>query len=143
MIHYVLRRLLLILPTLMGIMVINFIIVQAAPGGPVDQMIAKLRGFGSDVTMRVSGSSTSFGEGSLFESSTGGTGVESKYAGAQGLDPDFVKELEQLYGFDQPAHVRFWKMIKSYVRFDFGQSYFKDRNVMDLVLDKLPVSISL
>lgn len=142
MIHYALRRLLLILPTLMGIMVINFIIVQAAPGGPVDQMIAKLRGFGSDVTARVSGSSAGFGESSSFENMAS-SGGDSKYAGAQGLDPDFVKELEQLYGFDQPAHVRLWKMIKSYVQFDFGQSYFKDQNVMDLILDKLPVSISL
>jgi microcin C transport system permease protein len=143
MIHYALRRLLLIIPTLMGIMIINFIIVQAAPGGPVDQMIAKLRGFGSDVTARVSGSSTGFGESSSFENNTAHTGGESKYAGAQGLDPDFVKELEKLYGFDQPAHVRLWKMIKSYIQFDFGQSYFKDQNVIDLILDKLPVSISL
>jgi microcin C transport system permease protein len=132
MLAYVIRRLLLIIPTLFGIMVINFAIVQFAPGGPVEQMVAQVRGTAVDATSRVAG-----GAG---DSAQGGS---TRYRGAQGLDPKLVAEIEQLYGFDKPAHERFWLMLKQYVQFDFGRSFFRDRSVVELVLEKMPVSISL
>ena len=132
MLAYVIRRLLLIIPTLFGIMVINFAIVQFAPGGPVEQMVAQVRGTAVDATSRVAG-----GAG---DSAQGGT---TRYRGAQGLDPKLVAEIEQLYGFDKPAHERFWLMLKQYVQLDFGRSFFRDRSVVELVLEKMPVSISL
>lgn len=130
---YIIRRLLLIVPTLVGIMVINFAIVQFAPGGPVEQMIAQLRGTDVSATARVSG-----GGGDL----AAGSG-RSDSRGARGLDPAFVAELQKLYGFDKPAPERFWLMMKQYAQFDFGRSFFRDRSVVDLVLEKMPVSISL
>jgi len=132
MLAYVIRRLLLIIPTLFGIMVINFAIVQFAPGGPVEQMVAQVRGTAVDATSRVAG-----GAG---DSAQGGS---TRYRGAQGLDPKLVAEIEQLYGFDKPAHERFWLMLKQYVQLDFGRSFFRDRSVVELVLEKMPVSISL
>ncbi len=144
MFHYILRRLALIVPTLFGIMVVNFVIIQAAPGGPVEQMIAQVQGLDVDATARVTGagSGETVSSGAQ-QSAQGGNGGESKYRGAQGLDPDFIAQIEKMYGFDKPAHERFWMMIKNYVVFDFGESYFRDREVVDLVLDKMPVSISL
>jgi len=143
MFAYILRRLALVIPTLFGIMVINFIIVQAAPGGPVEQMIAKIQGLDVSATARISGSNQ--GEVRTGSNAPQAThqNIQSKYRGAQGLDPTFIAEIEKMYGFDKPAHERFWMMIKNYVVFDFGQSYFQDRDVVDLVLDKMPVSISL
>ena len=138
MLAYALRRLLLIVPTLFGIMVVNFIIVQAAPGGPVEQVLAKIQGLDVEATARVSGAG-----GSEVGGQTAGRGAPSKYRGAQGLDPDFIKEIEQQFGFDKPAHERFFMMIGNYARFDFGDSFFRDRSVFDLVVDKMPVSISL
>lgn len=145
MLNYLLRRLLLIIPTLFGIMVLNFIIVQAAPGGPVEQVIAKLQGHATDSTSRISGSSSEnmasqmqHGDKAMTDS-----GATSRYKGAQGLDPDFIKELEVQFGFDKPMHERFFLMIKNYAMFDFGKSYFRDARVVDLVLEKMPVSISL
>lgn len=135
MLAYILRRLLLIVPTLFGILLINFIIIQAAPGGPVDQMIAKLEGVNAaagGATGRISGSG-----GEL--ASSGG----SHYRGGQGLDPELVKEIERMYGFDKPAPERFWIMLKNYVHLDFGSSFFRDAKVTDLIIEKLPVSISL
>jgi len=141
MLAYIIRRLLLIVPTLFGIMVVNFLIVQAAPGGPVEQMIAKVQGTAIDATARVSGAG---GEIAPQGAKAQGPGTSAnKYRGAQGLDPEFIKDLERMYGFDKPAHERFWMMMKNYAVFDFGDSYFRDRKVMDLVLDKMPVSISL
>jgi microcin C transport system permease protein len=140
---YVVRRLLLMIPTLFGIMLINFIIVQAAPGGPVEQAIAQITGQGSAITERVTHSGS--GE-TLSQPSTPATqsqGTQSRYRGAQGLDPEFIKELEQRFGFDKPMHERFFKMMGDYMTFDFGKSFFRDRSVVDLVLDKMPVSISL
>lgn len=138
MIHYILKRLLLIIPTLFGIMLLNFLIVQAAPGGPVEQMIAKVQGIGTDATSRFSGA------GNEETQMTGaGAGAESKYRGAQGLDPEFIAELEKQYGFDKPIHERFFLMIGNYMRFDFGESYYRDTGVLELVAEKLPVSISL
>lgn len=135
MLAYILRRLLLIVPTLFGILLINFIIIQAAPGGPVDQMIAKLEGVNAaagGATGRIAGSG-----GELAPS--GG----SHYRGGQGLDPELVKEIERMYGFDKPAPERFWIMLKNYVHLDFGSSFFRDAKVTDLIIEKLPVSISL
>ncbi len=134
---YIIRRLLLMIPTLFAIMVINFTIIHVAPGGPVEQIIAQLTGTGADITGRVT--RTDVGETLQRASSTGDSG----YRGAQGLDPDFVKELERRFGFDKPVHERFFNMIGNYLRFDFGDSFFKDQSVIDLVLDKMPVSISL
>ncbi|MEJ1298377.1 MAG: microcin C ABC transporter permease YejB [Candidatus Sedimenticola sp. (ex Thyasira tokunagai)] len=140
---YILRRLLLIIPTLLAIMVINFIVIQIAPGGPVEQAIAELTGEGSAITDRItrSGGDSLTGGGKRAVDIAAGGG--SKYRGAQGLDPEFIKELEVRFGFDKPIHVRFMEMMKNYVVFDFGDSFFRDRKVVDLVLDKMPVSISL
>ena len=142
MFAYIVRRLLLIPPTLLGIMLINFAIIQFAPGGPVEQMIAQVTGTGVDATQRISG-----GGGEMVQSrptpAGGDAGVTSKYRGAQGLDPEFIKHLEKMFGFDKPPHERFLKMLGDYLRFDFGTSYFRDRKVVELVIDKLPVSISL
>ncbi len=130
MLAYILRRLLLIIPTLLGILLLNFIIIQAAPGGPVEQMIAKLEGF-EGATSRISGGGA--------EVSVAG----SNYRGAQGLDPELVKEIEKMYGFDKSAPERFWLMLKSYAQLDFGNSFFRDAKVVDLIVEKMPVSISL
>ncbi|MCU1717449.1 microcin C ABC transporter permease YejB [Pseudomonas sp. 5P_3.1_Bac2] len=130
MLAYIFRRLLLIIPTLFGILLINFIIIQAAPGGPVDQMIAKLEGF-DGATSRVAGGGA--------EVSVAG----SNYRGAQGLDPELIAEIEKMYGFDKSAPERFWLMIKSYAQLDFGSSFFRDASVIDLIIEKMPVSISL
>ncbi len=139
---YILRRLLLIIPTLFGIMLINFIIVQAAPGGPVERLIAQMQNIGSGATSHIGGSARGdFAGGSA--SITANTGGNSAYRGAQGLDPAFIKELEKMYGFDKPAHERFWLMMWDYLRFDFGKSFYRDRSVTELVLEKMPVSISL
>ena len=140
---YVLRRLLLIIPTLLGIMLVNFVVVQVAPGGPVEQAIAELTGEGANITDRISR-----GGGDSLPAKTGNASLGQRssantYRGAQGLDPEFIAELEQRFGFDKPIHERFWLMLKSYVRFDFGESFFRDRAVVDLVLEKMPVSISL
>jgi microcin C transport system permease protein len=140
MLAYIVRRLFLIIPTLLGIMVINFVVIQAAPGGPVEQLVAQIEGRAVEATARVTGAGG--GEVSQSGGSAGG-GESSRYRGAQGLDPDFIKEIEQLYGIDKPAHERFFQMLGQYIRFDFGTSYFRDETVVDLVLDKLPVSISI
>lgn len=134
---YVLRRLLLIIPTLIGILTINFIIVQAAPGGPVEQTIAQLQGITIGATARVSGAQSDLSTPSSTNSS------DSAYRGASGLDPAIIKEIEALYGFDKPAYQRFWIMLKSYAVLDFGKSLFSDKPVVDLIIEKLPVSISL
>lgn len=139
---YIIRRLLLIIPTLLLIMLVNFLVVQAAPGGPVEQMIANLTGQGADITTRV----TQGGAGENMQAGnkpvTGG-GSASKYRGAQGLDPEFIADLEKQFGFDKPLHERFFSMLKNYLSFDFGDSFFQDRSVIELVKDKMPVSISL
>ena len=134
---YILRRLLLIVPTLLGIMAINFVIVQAAPGGPVEQTLAKIKGDAVSATARVSGT----GDSGI--SSSSGSDSSSRYRGARGLDPDIVAEIEKLYGFDKPAHERFFGMLGDYLRFDFGDSFFRDTSVVGLIIEKMPVSISL
>lgn len=143
--QYILKRLLLIFPTLFGIMLINFLLVQAAPGGPVEQVIAKLQGLSVDSTARISGSGLSeTGPQHAYNQVAGsGSSANSKYRGAQGLDPDFIAELEKQFGFDKPLHERFFLMMGNYLTFDFGDSYYRDTPVTQLILEKLPVSISL
>ena len=130
MLAYIFRRLLLIIPTLFGILLINFIIIQAAPGGPVEQAIAKLEGF-EGATSRIAGGGSEVATGS------------NSYRGGQGLDPDLIAEIERLYGFDKPPAERFWIMLSNYLRLDFGESFFRDAKVTDLIIEKMPVSISL
>mgnify|MGYP006102536901 FL=1 len=138
MISYFLRRLILIIPTLFGIILLNFIIIQFAPGGPVESTIARLQGIDVGATERISG-----GMKDGLESQNNFISSNNTYVGAQGLDPSIIAEIEKMYGFDQPPHIRFYKMIKNYLVFDFGDSFFQDRKVIDIVLEKLPVSISL
>ena len=140
---YILRRLLLMIPTLLGILLINFVIVQAAPGGPVEQMVLKLTtpGAAGGGASRVSGPSTDFGGanvGSLQQS-----GAAASYRGAQGIDPDLLAEIKKQYGFDKPPAERFFAMLRSYLAFDLGTSFFRDQKVTELIVEKMPVSISL
>ena len=140
---YIIRRLLLIIPTLFAIMVINFAVIHIAPGGPIEQIIAEMTGQGS-ITERV----TRTGTGEILEQSVGqaeqiGTEATSRFRGAQGLDPEFIRELEERFGFDKPLHERFLQTMKNYILFDFGESFFRDQKVTDLVFEKMPVSISL
>jgi microcin C transport system permease protein len=137
MLAYVIRRLLLIIPTLFAIMVVNFVVIQAAPGGPIDQLVAQLEGRAISATARVSG-----GSGETVSSGVKVGGSEQTRA-SRGIDPDLLKQLERLYGFDKPPVERFMLMMRSYLTFDFGSSFFRDRKVMDLIGEKLPVSISL
>jgi microcin C transport system permease protein len=129
---YILRRLLLMIPTIVGIMGISFLVVQFAPGGPVEQVIAQIQG--SDSGDRLGGSSD-------FQQLGGGE--ESRYRGAQGLDPELIERLEKQFGFDKPPLTRFLEMMWNYARFDLGESFFRNTSVIDLIIDKLPVSISL
>ncbi|WP_321343640.1 microcin C ABC transporter permease YejB [Breoghania sp.] len=139
---YILRRLLLMIPTIVGIMAINFAIIQFAPGGPVEQIIAKLQGTDVSATARISGGGGDFG-GQQAQSGGGGESGSSSYRGAQGLDPEFIASLEKQFGFDKPPLTRFGEMLLNYASFDFGESYFRDISVIDLIKEKLPVSISL
>lgn len=134
---YILKRLLLIIPTLWGIITINFFIIQAAPGGPVEQMLAKLSHMEVSATSRVSGAA----QGD-FSAQSGGEG-ESKYRGAQGLDPELIAQIEKLYGFDKPMWERYLIMLKNYLLFDFGESFYHDKQVLEVIYEKMPVSISL
>ncbi len=143
MLGYIARRLLLMIPTILGIMLISFVIIQFAPGGPVERIIAQLQGQDSSATSRISGGGGDLGGGSQSPGGGGGDSTSSRYRGAQGLDPQFIKQLETQFGFDKPAHERFFKMIWDYARFDFGKSYFRDISVLELIKEKLPVSISL
>ncbi len=126
---YIARRLLLMIPTLIGVLLINFVIVQFAPGGPVEQIMAQVQGTADLSTSRFSG--------------VAGDEVSGESRGARGLDPAYVAELEAQFGFDRPAHERFLKMLGDYARFDFGESFYRDQTVLELIADKLPVSISL
>ncbi|MCO7610681.1 microcin C ABC transporter permease YejB [Pseudomonas chlororaphis] len=123
---YILRRLLLIIPTLLIILLVNFVIVQAAPGGPVEQAIARLQGIGGGAV-----------GGSADAMSSNGSRA------SRGLDPKLIQDIEKQYGFDKPAHERLWLMLKSYARLDFGKSFFRGATVTDLILEKMPVTISL
>jgi microcin C transport system permease protein len=141
---YILRRILLIIPTVLGIMAISFAIVQFAPGGPVEKVIAQLTGTDVAATARISGEAGGdFGQRADADRTGSDQAITSKYRGAQGLDPEFVKSLEKQFGFDKPPLERFGLMLWNYIRFDFGDSYFRDISVIELVLEKMPVSISL
>ena len=133
MLAYTLRRILLMVPTLFAILLVNFVIIQAAPGGPVDQLIAQLKCTASGALERVSGGGS--------EVST--TTSLNQTRGARGLDPAFIKELQKLYGFDKPPVERFWIMVRNYLSFNLGTSFYSGRPVTELILQRLPVSISL
>ena len=133
MLHYILRRLLLIPLTLFGMLLLNFAIIQFAPGGPVEQLIGE-----GDATGRISGN-----VGSELQTDQGNGDDRTPYRGSRGLDPELIAQLEAQFGFDKPAHQRFFIMLGDYLRFDFGDSFFRGRPVIDLVIEKLPVSISL
>jgi microcin C transport system permease protein len=139
---YIARRLLLMIPTLFGIMLISFTVVQFAPGGPIERIIAQLSGADTGGSSRVSGPSSDFGARGQIRSGPADA-ASSKYRGAQGLDPEFIASLEKQFGFDKPAYERFGLMLWNYSRFDFGKSYFRDTSVLALIKEKLPVSISL
>jgi microcin C transport system permease protein len=130
---YLIRRLLLVIPTLFGIIAINFFVVQFAPGGPVEQMIAELKGHGAGVTSRMTGA------GGAETMPTG----DGAYRGARGLDPHMVADIKKMFGFDKPAPERFALMLRGYLTFDFGRSFFRDKPVLQLIEEKMPVSISL
>ena len=133
MARYITRRLLLLFPTLIGIITLNFFIVQLAPGGPVDQMIAQLTGQVGGASSRIAGAQSA---PMPMEGTT-------QYAGAVGLDPELIKAIEKQFGFDKPLHERYFKMLKEYLVFELGESYYQGRPVIDLVRERLPVSISL
>ena len=139
---YIARRILLMIPTLFGILFVSFVVVQFAPGGPVERVIAQLSGADTGGTSRISG-----GGGDIAAragpTGAGANAVNSRYRGAQGLDPDFIKSLEKQFGFDKPAPERFALMLWNFARFDFGKSYFRDVSVLQLIKEKLPVSMSL
>ena len=143
MLAYIARRLLLMVPTLFGIMVVNFIVVQAAPGGPVELMIARIKGQAAEATARVGGSATGETAAPQMPGAAPGGDGSSTYRGARGLDPELIRQLERQFGFDRPAHERFFRMLRSYITFDFGASFFRDQRVIDLIVQKLPVSVSL
>lgn len=121
-------------PTLFGVMLVNFAVVQFAPGGPIEHLIARLEGSEIDATSRYQYQHD-------FQQQRGST--SSNYRGAQGIDPDLIRQLEREFGFDKPLYERFWHMLGSYALFDFGDSFFRDQRVFDLIVSKLPVSISL
>src|SRR3569833_475292 len=139
---YIARRIFLMIPTLLGIRFVSFIVVQFAPGGPVERVIAQLSGADTGGTSRISGGGD-FAQRGPGQLGPGGDAVNSKYRGARGLDPDFIKSLEKQFGFDKPAPERFALMVWNFARFDFGKSYFRDVSVLQLIKEKLPVSISL
>ncbi len=140
MTSYILRRLLLIIPTIFGILLLNFAIVQVAPGGPVEKLVLQLTSDAADAASRISGARSDMGgaqQAQQFQMQP------QQYQGARGLDPELIEDIKKMYGFDKPAHERFFDMLWGYLRFDFGNSFFRDEPVIDLILDKLPVSISL
>ena len=139
MLAYILRRLLLMIPTILGIMAVSFAIVQFVPGGPVERVIAQLQGTDQSSTAGFGGGGGQIGSGVA----QAGGDISSRYRGSQGLDPKFIKELEKQYGFDKPALERFWILVRDYSTFNFGKSYYRDVPVLELIKEKLPVSISL
>ena len=141
MTSYILRRLLLIIPTLFGIILINFFLIQFVPGGPIEQILAELQGK-NNVFESIAGGSENKDLNNDFQNNQSNS-LSEKYIGARGLPDDFIIELEKQFGFDKPPIERFFKMIWSYICFDFGESYFRSISVFDLVIEKLPVSISL
>ncbi|MGD9638182.1 MAG: microcin C ABC transporter permease YejB [Alphaproteobacteria bacterium] len=141
--YYLLKRLLLIPFTLFGIMLLNFVFIQLAPGGPVERVIASLEGFDDAATARLSGNASGSSETMRTGNRKMSASSSSKYRGAEGINPEFIAELEKRFGFDKPLHTRFFIMLKNYLKFDFGSSFYRDTGVIDLIISKLPVSISL
>jgi microcin C transport system permease protein len=139
---YLIRRILFMIPTLLGIMLVSFVVVQFAPGGPIERVIAQLSGADTGAGSRISGSGSDFGSRGQFQNAGQGD-INSKYRGAQGLDPKFIESLEKQFGFDKPAYERFGIMLWNFARFDFGKSFFRDASVLQLIKEKLPVSMSL
>ncbi len=129
--NYIIKRLLLIPLTLFGILLVNFLIIQLAPGGPVEHTLAKFRGMNTSATAQLANTAQMHIDSG------------SRYQGAQGVPEDLIKELEKQFGFDKPAHIRFWKMIKDYACFDFGKSFYQDKSVIKLIGERMPVSVSL
>ena len=129
---YILRRLLLIIPTLLGIMIVNFTLTQFVPGGPIEQIAARMQGEG-DVFRNIAGGGAE----------AGGGAQQEQYAGARGLPPEFIAQLEREFGFDKPPLERFLSMMGNYLTFDFGRSWFRSISVVDLIIEKMPVSITL
>ena len=143
---YILKRLLLIIPTLFGIVALNFVLVQFVPGGPVEQALAEIAGDAVDATARVAGRGSEIrspGAGDGGTPSMARGSASGKYRGAQGLPPELVSRIEKQFGMDKPAHERFLAMIGDYLTFDLGKSFFRDKTVVELIVEKLPVSISL
>ncbi|MCC6735167.1 MAG: microcin C ABC transporter permease YejB [Bauldia sp.] len=142
---YIIRRLLLAIPTLFGVMVVNFFIIQFAPGGPVDQRIARAEGTEVEATARTTGGEGELGQIAGQERAGVATEIDPRaiYRGAQGMTPEMIEKLEKQYGFDRPATERFFMMMGDYLRFDFGESFYRQIGVFELVAEKLPVSISL
>ena len=134
MIRYVGKRLLLIVPTLFGIITINFFIVQLAPGGPVDQMLAQMSGEAIGATVRIAGAAAAPGAADT---------LTTQFPGAEGVDPELIAALEKQFGFDRPLHERYLQLLMDYLRFDLGESYYQNRSVVGLVFERFPVSISL
>lgn len=137
MLAYVLRRLALMVPTLLGILLVSFLIIQFAPGGPVERVVAQLEGFDAGATGRFAGGGADLGAAQQARNTAG------QFRGRQGLDKQYIAELEKQFGFDKPAHERFFKMLRDYLTFSFGDSFFKSKSVIELIKEKLPVSISL
>ena len=139
LLKYVLKRLFLMVPTLLGILTVTFLIVQFVPGGPVEQMLQMIKGDhssmgGSNTGVSLPGASPGSEVGSK------GSGV---YRGRVGVDEERIEEIKKLYGFDKPAHERFFEMIINFSKFDLGESFFYNKSVWELMKEKLPVSISL
>jgi microcin C transport system permease protein len=132
---YILRRLLLVIPTLLGIMIINFVLIQFVPGGPVEQIIAEMQGYG-DATDAITGNTSD-------TEALGDQSADSKYIGARGLRPEFLAKLEKQFGLDRPPLERFLKMVWDYIRFDFGTSFHTSKSVVEMVVERLPVSITI
>jgi microcin C transport system permease protein len=141
MFNYILKRLILVIPTLLGIVTINFFLVQMAPGGPMETMIAKLTG--EEVTAEQRALRQDGGDSGGSFSIADDSSPASMYRGAEGISPELIKELEKLYGFDKPIHERYFLMLKNFAVFDFGESFFRDKTVIELIKEKMPVSISL
>lgn len=133
---YIVRRLLLVIPTLWAIITLNFFIIQLAPGGPVEQAIAQLEGYGSGVMEQFTGGGSEFDASSLERAHSG-------YKGSRGLDPQVVEAIQRQFGFDKPIYQRYWELVTDYLCFDFGDSLFRGASVMELIVERLPVSISL
>ncbi len=129
--NYILKRIMLIPVTLLGILCLNFLIVQFAPGGPIEHVLAKYSGINVDSKSSISGSSSQI------------VGGSNKYQGARGVPQDLIIELEKQFGFDKPPFARFTKMVKDYFMFDFGKSFYQDKTVWQLITERMPVSVSL